>query len=138
MDNSSFLGQGWAFPPTFDNANYSLRLSSGVANINQAIDLVLKTAMGSRSLMPDFGSNLNSFVFKQLTPSLQAEMVQSINATLLNFEPRITVEAIEVSLSDDRTVARFNVIYFIDQTNTRTNHVYPFSMLEATNLSPGI
>lgn len=137
MNENTFLGQGWAFPPTFDNALYGVGLSAGVENINQSIDLVLKTPKGSRSLMPNFGSNLFSFVFRRMNATLQAELVQSVKRTLLNFEPRINVLEVDVTMSSDAGIVYVNIVYLIIQTNARHNHVFPFSLIEATNLQIG-
>ncbi|WP_248798712.1 GPW/gp25 family protein [Pseudomonas sp. MWU13-2105] len=134
MSDSSFLGTGWSYPPVFDNANFELQLSSGVANINQSIDLLLKTPVGSRTLMPDYGCNLSSYVFRRIDASLQEEIIQSVSLTLLNGEPRIDVERVDLSIQDGGAVVNVAITYVVRQTNARHNHVFPFSQLEGTNL----
>ena len=134
MNENTFLGQGWAFPPSFDNVFYGVGLSAGVDNINQSIDLLLKTPKGSRSLMPNFGSNLSSFVFQRMTAALQEELIQSVERTLLNFEPRIKVLDVKVEMSADAATVLVQIVYLVIQTNARHNHVFPFSVIEATNL----
>ncbi|GAB3437812.1 GPW/gp25 family protein [Massilia solisilvae] len=136
MDERSertFLGTGWTFPPRFDNASMHLLLSSGEANINQSIDLLLGTPRGSRSLQPDIGSDLARYVFRRLDATMTEEIVQSVKTTLLNGEPRITVDKVDVS-SPDGTIVYIAVTYHIRTTNTRHNHVFPFSLAEGTNL----
>jgi uncharacterized protein len=137
-DGNSFLGRGWAFPPTFDRATSKLRLSSGVDNIQQSIDLLIRTPRGARALRPDFGCDLLSYLFKHIDATAQEEIVQSVKTMLLNDEPRIEVESIELDLSDNGALAQLNIIYVVCQTNTRHNHVFPFSVLEGTNLQLGI
>lgn len=137
MNDNTFLGQGWAFPPTFDNVFYGAGLTAGVDNINQSIDLLLKTPKGSRSVMPNFGSNLSAFVFQRMTAAQQQELIQSVERTLLNFEPRIKVLEVTVAMSSDAATAFVNIVYLIIQTNARHNHVFPFSVIEATNLQVG-
>ncbi|MBU0914118.1 MAG: GPW/gp25 family protein [Gammaproteobacteria bacterium] len=134
MNESSFLGTGWSFPPVFDNANYQLQLSSGESNINQSIDLLMKTPRGSRSLMPNYGCDLCRYLFCRLDATLQEEIIQSVKTTLLNSEPRISVEDVDISLSEDGSIATLSISYKIKQTNTRHNHVFPFSLLEGTHL----
>lgn len=134
MNESKFLGTGWTFPPVFANSNYQLQLTGGERNIAQSIDLLLQTARGSRSLMPDFGSNLSGYVFRHIDASLQAEITQSVKNTLLDGEPRITVESVDFSTSEDGAAVALSIAYRIKQTNSRHNHVFPFSLLEGTNL----
>jgi phage baseplate assembly protein W len=135
--DASFLGTGWTFPPVFDNATHLLQLNGGVDNINQSIDVLLKTAQGSRSMMPDFGCNLSSFLFQRLDATLQGEIAQMVKVTLLKSEPRIMVNSVAVSQSSDYGRIDILVSYVIKSTNTRHNYVYPFSLTEATNLDLG-
>lgn len=137
MNESSFLGTGWSFPPVFDNANYQLQLSGGENNINQSIDLLLQTPVGSRSLMPTYGCDLFRYIFRRVDATARAEIIQSVKQTLLYSEPRISVENVDVADTADGTSLAINISYKIKQTNTRHNHVFPFSLIEGTNLKAG-
>ncbi len=136
MKESSFLGTGWSFPPTFEQGNYQLTMTKTEDNINQSIDIILKTPRGSRPLQPEFGSNLNRFLFRKLNATCQEEIEQSVKMSLLNDEPRIVVDKVETRLQQDfgSTVAVF-IYYTVKQTNSRHNYVYPFSLQEGTNLT---
>ena len=135
MSENSFIGNGWSFPPTFDNADYfRLQISGGAANICQSIDMILQTARGSRTLTPGFGSNLSQFLFRTMDTSLCSEVVQAVKTALLLNEPRITVDAVTSTIADDQATILLNIEYTINNVNTRGNHVYPFCVLEGTNL----
>lgn len=138
MNESSFLGQGWSFPPVFDATTHTLKLTAGEPNINQSIDLLLKTPRGSRTLLPEFGCNLFSYLFRRIDATAQEEIIQSVKTTLLNDEPRITVIDVDVGLSDEGAMVSITVVYQILQTNSRHNHVIPFAQLEGTNLQLGV
>lgn len=137
MADSTFLGTGWSYPPVFDDVNFELKMSSGVDNINQSIDLLLNTPVGSRTLMPDYGCNLSSYVFRRIDASIREEIIQSVRLTLLNGEPRIDVERVDLSVLAAEATAQIAITYRVRETNTRHNHVYPFSQLEGTNLEIG-
>lgn len=135
MTDSSFWGTGWSFPPTFEAGNQQLNMTSGEANINQSIDCVLQTNRGERSMQPNFGSNLQSFLFRPMDSSLKSDLVDSVKQILLDYEPRIAVESVGVNLvNDDNSRAEVNIVYRIKTTNSRHNYVYPFSLTEGTNL----
>jgi phage baseplate assembly protein W len=136
MSDSSFLGTGWSFPPAFDNADHELRLTSGVDNLNRSIDLLMNTPKGSRSLMPGYGSDVANYLFRRIDASACAQISQSVQTTLLDYEPRIDVLAVDVVVSDDGATVELRIAYSIRQTNARHNHVIPFSVHEGTNL-PG-
>jgi hypothetical protein len=131
---ASFLGTGWTFPPSFSNSHYQLLLSAGQDNIRQSINLIFKTTLGSRPLASGFGSNLSTYLFRRIDTGLREEIMQNLSLALLNSEPRINVEQIDANLSSDGSTLLINVSYRIPETNTRHNHVYPFSLIEATNL----
>lgn len=135
--DSSFLGTGWSYPPMFDNAQHQLLLSSGVDNINQSINVLLRTRKGSRPLKPDYGCNLSSYVFRRIDATVTEEIIQSVKGTLLDGEPRIDVGKVELSLSRDGALVHVNIQYTVRQTNARHNHVFPFSQYEGTNLEMG-
>lgn len=137
MSEHLFWGTGWSFPPKFSNTPIQVELSYGAANINQSIDVILKTQRGERVLQPDFGSELRQYIFSNFDATLKNQIVASIRHTLLNDEPRITVESIDITESDSfNATLHINIVYVINQTNTRHNHVFPFSLLEGTNLTP--
>ena len=132
---SHFRGTGWSFPPTFDLGNYQLQLVHDEANIIQSIDIILTTLRGERSLLPDFGSNLSHYVFNSVDENLKGEIAQSVEQTLLDQEPRIDVEEVTVEFEGDSEIRIVVTIAFsIRLTNSRHNHVFPFSVSEGSNL----
>jgi phage baseplate assembly protein W len=112
-------------------------MSSAKHNIKQSIDLVLQTVCGDRSMNPSFGSELSHCVFRNLDPSLEAEIVGKVQTSLLNFEPRIKVEQVTIIANqgqDNIVTIDIGIAYQIKMTNSRDNHIYPFYLNEATNL----
>jgi phage baseplate assembly protein W len=137
MKEANFLGIGWGFPPTFELASRQLSMTAKSDNIAQSINLILLTACGERSLMPEFGSRLNNCLFNHFDGSLAAQMKDWVSLSLLQFEPRIKVEQVEIKdLYDEHHVQQLEiqVSYIVKMTNTRHNHVLPYSLTEATNL----
>jgi len=134
MQPSGFLGRGWSFPVQFDRSTLSLAMSEAEDNINQSIDVLLYTPLGSRSLAPQFGCNLGDFLFKRVDATTQEEIIQSVRSTLLQGEPRIQVLDVILTLSPEQGLVSINVTYQVRRTNARHNHVFPFSRLEGTNL----
>lgn len=142
MDNTNpnivqkeFMGSGWAFPVTFSAGDARLQLTKYEQNINQMIDVIMQTTFGERPLEPLFGSGLQQFFFKEMTPTLKGDIRDAVKAALLNNEPRITVLDVTVTFSDiNNGLVEINITYEYNQTNTRHNYVYPFHLKEGTNL----
>lgn len=133
---NSFLGSGWSFPVTFTAGNYELHTSSYEKNINESINIILLTKKGERSMEPQFGSGLQSLFFKIMDETLKGEIIDAIKTSLIDNEPRISVQDIEVDFPEPASgLVSVSISYVYNQTNTRHNYVFPFHINEGTNLS---
>jgi len=131
MSDSAFLGQGWAFPIRFGSPSSGPNMASQEVLIQQAIYLALHTLMGERPIWPELGSGLASFTFSDAAEQSLADLKQEISTVLLNYEPRITLQAIEFdssALYDG--LLNIELQYLVRQTNSRSNMVFPFYLLE--------
>ncbi|MBY6263633.1 hypothetical protein EI613_17180 [Azospirillum sp. 412522] len=132
-DDAPFLGTGWKFPPTFDRLSASTVMSSGVQDIRESLWILLSTALGERIMLATYGSSLWDKVFATLTTTQANQIRELVEKAILNWEPRISVDAVEVGMTDPEAgLAQISVSFFVRQTNVRSNLVYPFYLLEAT------
>ncbi len=131
----SFLGTGWAFPPAFDKAGSSAVMSHAVADIEESIRIILGTIPGERMMEPTFGCNLHRMVFEKVDSEMITEISDLVEHALLDFEPRVHFQHLDVLLRDDaHGILHLQIHYTIISTNTRHNMVYPFYFLEGTNI----
>ena len=61
------------------------------ASVSQSILNILRTNHGERPFNYNFGANLRSYLFENMTNITAANMATSINTALANYEPRIEV-----------------------------------------------
>lgn len=135
MSDRHFWGAGWSFPPTFWKGNHQLVTIKQEADIDRSIDITLKTMKGERSLHPNFGSGLQRFQFQEMNETLKGEIQEAVRWSLLYYEPRIVVNDVIVDFPDSLNgLVEINIFYTIRTTNTRHNHVFPFSLREGTDL----
>ncbi|MCG8574687.1 MAG: GPW/gp25 family protein [Flavobacteriales bacterium] len=133
--DNHFLGSGWAFPISFSAGNAELDVTQYENNINNSIDVILKTKKGERCMEPDFGSGLQEFFFRKMDETLKGEIRDAVESSLRNHEPRITVQEVDVDYPDLQLgLVEITVVYVYNQTNTRHNYVFPFHLKEGTNL----
>jgi phage baseplate assembly protein W len=136
--DNSFIGTGWSFPPRFSRALRSVAMVSGDLDIQESLFILLSTTLGERVMLAAYGSQINQMVFQALNNSLTNQLIYLIRQAILQWEPRITVNSIDVSAVNSFTgYCSISIIYTINQTNTRSNMVYPFYMQEATIPLPG-
>jgi phage baseplate assembly protein W len=131
-----FLGRGWSFPPTFDRARGSVQMLQDEADILSSLQILMSTAPGERTMLPQFGCNLDELVFESLDTRMKTLMADKIATAILYFEPRIELE--QVVLDDSRELEGLVVIdvkYKVKSTNSRFNFVFPFYRLEGTDIN---
>src|SRR5450631_1183843 len=126
-NTTSFLGTGWGFPPTFSKITAQVGMLSDEPDIHSSLEILLSTRQGERILRPDYGCNLDELVFEPLTTTFKTYIKDLIGTAILYYEPRITVNKIEL---DDTGEVEGRILISIDytvrSTNSRFNFVYPF------------
>lgn len=132
--NSHFLGTGWAFPPSFIKKT-GVEMVSYEEDIRQSLAILFSTISGERISDMEYGSHIHRWVFEKMDLSTKTLIGESIRKSILYFEPRITLEKVEVEIKDPlEGILWINMEYTVRLTNTRSNMVYPFYFREGTNL----
>jgi len=137
MDNSSkqFLGVGWKFPIEFKTSTHSVAMLSGEEVIKNSLDILFATNTGERIMLPDYGSELDHFLFENLSKGVITYMQARISDAILFCEPRIIVNEIDIEPDpDDPAFIEIRIDYTVPVTNSRYNYVYPYYLKEGTNL----
>ena len=133
---NSFLGTGWSFPPTFDVITGQVDMVSDIEDIKQSLNILLSTSLGERVMQPDYGCNLNDYMFDTLNNSLIGIIKHHVENSILYYEPRIIAEKVDVTAADstDLLEGKFTITveYTIPNTNSRFNYVYDYYLNEAT------
>ena len=109
---------------------------SDVTDIEDSIRIILSTTPGERIMQPEFGCDLKRLVFEIIDSTLLASLDHLIYHALLNFEPRITflnTEVLNLDSPDGKLLIQINFKVII--TNSKHNIVFPFYLLEGTNIS---
>jgi phage baseplate assembly protein W len=125
----SFIGRGIAWPMEVDHTG-SLRLTDGAQDLDRSIRVVLATAPGERVMRPQFGCRIWELLFEPVTPTLYGQIQQAVFDALAQWEPRITVQAVDiVQDAADHSLVRITIDYVVRATNDRRNLVYPFYVI---------
>ncbi len=130
---TSFLGKGWRFPPSFGQNGRDVQQVSEQEDIQQSLQILLNTAQGERLMREDFGCDLQQFMFEEISQSLINHLTTLISDAVLYYETRIALNNVQVDESD--AVAGLLMItldYTVRSTNSRFNMVYPFYLNEAS------
>lgn len=136
IDENTFLGRGWSFPPTFTRGEHSVDLVDEEEDIRQSLMILLATIKGERIMQPDYGANMEEILFEPLTVSLAKRMSTRIEKAILFFEPRIKTDDVNFVMDAENGLIEIRVDYTIIATNNRRNIVYPYYLNEGTDIAP--
>lgn len=93
---SSIFGRSLGFPPRV-GADGRFVWSEGEDNIRESIAVILKTEPGERVAQPEFGAGLARWLFEPNVAATHARLAEAIRNALARWEPRIAMEAVDVS-----------------------------------------
>jgi len=135
--DKAFLGVGWSFPPEFHKHadRLGVQMVAEEEDIRQSLSILLSTRPGERVMQPAYGCGLHAMVFETINESSITEIRDVIERAVLFFEPRITLESIDVNtenIYDGKLLLQLN--YTVRRTNTRSNVVYPFYYIEGSQV----
>lgn len=133
----AYLGRGWSFPPTFDRPRATVDMLEEETDIASSLEILLATARGERTMLPDYGCNMEELVFDSLDTRMKTLMADGVATAILYHEPRVELES--VRLDDTRAlegVLLIDVAYRVKSTNSRFNFVFPYYKLEGTDIDP--
>jgi phage baseplate assembly protein W len=131
-----FVGAGWAFPVGVDTTG-RIALARGERDIEQAIQLILRTSPGERPMRATFGSRLRDYVFDGASGSNAAAIGDVVHSALLLWEPRIVVDEVVVTPdTDDPSILYIDIQYLVKATNDPRNLVFPFYTIPRQEVEP--
>lgn len=138
MQDDSFLGTGWAFPPTFyDHGTTGVEMVSNAKDIEQSLEILLGTKIGERLMIPLYGCDLYSYLFESISTSRVHLITEMMRTAIIQYESRITLIKVDIDESDYLDgIIRVKLDYAIRLTNTRFNLVFPYYKVEGTDI-PG-
>lgn len=133
--DKSFLGRGWSFPPQFDARSKSVHMVANEADIAESLRILTATRPGERIMQPAYGCSIHALVFEVVNELTIAEIQEAIDQAILFFEPRISLDSVEVDAEQAyEGLLQIGIEYTVRETNTRSNIVYPFYFREGTNV----
>lgn len=135
MSSKDFLGKGWAFPLRVDKRTGKIAMVSHEEDIREAVDIIINTYRGERVMRPEFGCNMDDYVFSPMAHSPAQTIAHELRNALVLQEPRI--ENIHVR-AETGTATDAGLVVYVDytvrSTNNRYNLVYPFYRMEGAQL----
>lgn len=128
IEQGTFLGTGWSFPPAFDRYSKSVEMVTDEIDIHQSLQVLFATTPGERTMELGYGCDLSPLAFRKLDLNLKTFMTNNIKDAVGRCEPRIKVQDVQLEDSDDTLgTILIHVNYVIKATNMPGNLVYAHS-----------
>lgn len=119
MDPGRILGRGIGFPPRV-GADGRVAWSQGDQNVRESVQIVLRTELRERLRLPDFGGGLGRFLFEPNTTTTRRQIKDRIVKSLTVWEPRITLESVDVDPdATDPEAAVATIVYRLVATQAQ-------------------
>ena len=135
VEDASFLGIGWSFPPAFGTARGAAVMVSREQDVRESLRILVSTSPGERVMQPGYGCALRRLVFAHIDESAITEIRDAIEQAVLFHEVRVTLDAVDIDTSElFQGELRIGLRYTIRTTNTRHNMVFPFYFQQGTAL----
>ena len=134
IGDEAFLGKGWSFPPEFFSSGAAVGMVSDEEDIKQSLTILFGTSLNERVMFSSYGCDLSRYQFEEIDNALINGLTGIIEDAIVDYEPRITVDVVDISQSSDEVgLLLISIQYTIRATNNRYNMVYPFYISEANN-----
>lgn len=134
---ADFIGAGWNFPLQVD-ATSGIALATQVRDIEQAIELILRTAPGERPMRPEFGCRIQDHLFSPTNAATAAAIAHDVRSALELWEPRIDVGEVRVGFDKEPGTFYIDVGYRVRGYNDERNLVFPFYVIPDEPNAPTI
>lgn len=133
MEDKSFLGKGWSFPPTFKNQSGGVVMVTDEIDIVQSLQILLTTELKERIMRSDYGCDLSALLYENITVTLLTKIKGIIQNAILLYEPRIDLLEVDFFTEENTNgVISIAITYKIRATNSRKNYVFPYYLEEGT------
>jgi uncharacterized protein len=86
--------------------------------IQQSLKTLINTNFFERPFQPTLGCNIRSLLFEPISPVTANDMKTVINDVLVNYEPRIVVQNIEIRDNSDTNSYFITILYNIGSNKT--------------------
>jgi len=121
----AFLGSGFGFPLAV-NARGGFSWTSGEANVQRSIWIILSTAQGEMQMNPRFGCGIHDYVFSDNTPANRASIAHQVRMALLEWEKRIDLIDLRVVEGESPATLLIEIDYRLKANHALGSLVYPF------------
>lgn len=126
-NNDNNIGYGIGYPIKV-NLQGGIFLSTGKSNIEESIEIILRTKLGERLYLPNFGSRLSELAFEPINSETLLLTRTYTEEAVEKWESRINLKEVRVEPDLKKSSISIEIIYQIKKTGEIQSMIYPFSL----------
>lgn len=132
---TSFLGNGWSFPPEFVLETGEVVMTADEADIQSSLKILFGTAIGERIFNPKYGLDMQEMLFEPMSTTMKTYLIDRVKIAILIYEPRIEMLSLDLDTTAQNE-GKISIVmeYKVRATNSRYNLVYPFSTTDSNEV----
>ncbi len=112
--------KGWKFPIQLDDVTGKIKTVEDNENIKQSIRVILGTQIEERKVVPNFGSNINSYMFEIVDPIFISDVRRSVRSAIEAWQKHIQDLNVNVNATDGPLAkVEVNIDYITDLEPTQ-------------------
>ncbi len=94
-DAANFVGRGVSFPLRVDQSG-SIAFTTGGADIDGSLRMILMTAPGERLMRPQFGCRIWDLLFEPVNANTIGLMSEAVRDAVSQWEPRVDLDEVTI------------------------------------------
>lgn len=106
-----------------------LQLSGTIRNVEESMQIILRTSLGERLHRPKFGSRLSELAFAPMNTQTLLMIRLHVQDALEKWEPRIKLDAVRADPDPTRGRVDIVIYYHCKDSHDSRSLVYPFYLL---------
>ena len=96
-----------------------INVLNGDLAIKNSVKNLISTVIGERIFQPNIGTNINRYLFEIVDVTIADRITLEIKEVLNNYEPRITLNQVNVIEEDDGVKIIVEIEYTINETGVQ-------------------
>ena len=100
--------KGWKFPIALDKVTGKIKTVEDNENIKQSVRMILETQKEERKVVPEFGSDLRSYMFEVVNTTFVSDVKSSVRSAIERWQEHIMDLNVSVNASNG-SVAKVEV-----------------------------
>jgi len=102
---------GLNFPIQRSDDGYFDKTFTSLEQVKANLVNLLATRKGERIMRPEFGTNLETLLFEQMTGDIETEITSEIETAVDQFLPQVNIEEVEIQENLEENAIAVNVTF---------------------------